>query len=229
MNCCSGPPAPQPLSADIVRRRALPKAHPAMPPDSACRIARADTPDSPANRRSSVASETSHPTDSWKPPWNTPKNVLPFRPDRRAEIAGPDAGGKQRLQRTRPAIIGPARQRVRPTNAGRPKQPRRPLRLSIRRPCRKRPNRPSANNRAGWRDRSRRRAAKPGATGRCSICLPVGVLIYRLDRLLYANRRFSSGSAMPACTRWRKPAGSTRSMSSPAFHPPAAPRTPARR
>ena len=42
----------------------------------------------------------------------------------------------------------------------------------------------------GWRRPSRRRAAKPGATGRCSICCRSGILIYRLDRLLYANPAF---------------------------------------
>ena len=47
--------------------------------------------------------------------------------------------------------------------------------------------------------------------------LPVGVLIYRLDRLLYANPAFLDADGLcRACTRWKRPAASTRSMSSPA-------------
>ena len=60
--------------------------------------------------------------------------------------------------------------------------------------------------------------------------LPVGVLIYRLDRLLYANRAFLAADGLcRACTRWKRPAASTRSMSNPACPTPAAPRIPARR
>ena len=107
---------------------------------------------------------------------------------RRGEIACADAGRKQRLQRTRPATIGSARQ-ARPRNRRRLKQPRWLPRSSIHRRRRKCPNRPS-RSRAGWRARSPRRAAKSRRDRALFDLLPVGVLIYRLDRLLYANRVF---------------------------------------
>ena len=59
--------------------------------------------------------------------------------------------------------------------------------------------------------------------------LPVGILIYRLDRLLYANPAFLARIGYRACTRWKRPAASTRSMSNPASPPPPRRRTPARR
>ncbi len=59
--------------------------------------------------------------------------------------------------------------------------------------------------------------------------LPVGVLIYRLDRLLYANQPSWSGSATTACAPSKRPAASTRSTSNPASPMPAAPPIPARR
>ena len=91
--------------------------------------------------------------------------------DRRTENAGADAGGKQRLQRTRPAIVGTARQRER----RRPRRRRRPIRPEA---VVDQPAAPDnsgtgrRSNRHGWRVPSRPRAAKPGATRRCSICCP---------------------------------------------------------
>ena len=51
--------------------------------------------------------------------------------------------------------------------------------------------------RYGCSRRSRPRAAAAGATARCSILLPTGILIYRLDRLLYANPAFLKRMGYP--------------------------------
>ena len=107
------------------------------------------------------------------------------RPARPAACA--DAGGEQRLQRARPAIVGAARQRQRRASAAAPDDRR-------------------ARGDHRHRARSGSRAAadapdwlappEPPARGQARRdkalldLLPAGVLIYRLDRLLYANPAF---------------------------------------
>src|SRR5450631_1998459 len=120
----SAPPAPQmqmqmdpavivqPNSADIVATGSAdsPAAELPAKPD----VASSDTPLSPN------AFETSRQTDleaAVETPKENSKGTAPERrsvsADQRTEIPGPDVGGKQRLQRTRPAIVGAARQRKR--------------------------------------------------------------------------------------------------------------------
>ena len=50
----------------------------------------------------------------------------------------------------------------------------------------------------GWRRPSRRRAAKPARDKALLDLLPVGILIYRLDRLLYANPAFLTQMGYPS-------------------------------
>ena len=102
------PPAPQPLSADIVQAGPASDSPAAELPDIQA-VASSSTPELPA----SIAIETSHQTD-LETPVETARNAQErpaVSPDQRTEIAGPDPGGKQRLQRTRPAIVGAARGR----------------------------------------------------------------------------------------------------------------------
>ena len=90
-----------------------------------------------------------------------------------------------------------------------------------------------ATNRRAWSRRRRRcrtRAARrhardservehqdPAADQRPMLDrLPVGVLVYRLDKLIYANRAFLDWTGYRASMRWSRPAGSMRCSWSPA-------------
>ena len=192
-------------------------------------------PPYPARRRSTpeppapIAVETSHQTDLETARGNADGN--PRTSCRFARSASrnrrPDAGGKQRLQRARPAIVGAARQRERRghRNAGRIRCA--PTRLPSRRPRWKPPG-PANNRLAGAaraararRNPARQDAARPAAGRRADLpARPAALCQPRVSRADRLSR---------ACTRWRRPAVSTRSMSSPASRPPAARRTPARR
>ena len=111
-------------------------------------------------------------------------------PARRIEIADADAGRKQRLQRTRPAIVGPARQRERHA-------PTAPADSETERSRRRAAGRteheasPRSTQQPQWLAHPEPPAR--GETRRDKALLdllPVGILIYRLDRLLYANPAF---------------------------------------
>ena len=68
---------------------------------------------------------------------------------------------------------------------------------SNRQPQRERAN-PPASRPNGWRRPSRPRAAKPARDKALLDLLPVGILIYRLDRLLYANPAFLAQMGYPS-------------------------------
>ena len=182
----SDPPAPQALSAAAVSGRCAGQRS-AIPADLPTDLPRFAGQAYRRYRRSGrrcrirAAPELSrrllprlHTKPIWKHPWKRPRTSLPFRPGQRAEIAGADAGGKQRLQRTRPPTGGTARTRERrpaaplPSDLMHPSTPR----------CRRRrstggrgnPRSRPRTTAAGWRAPSRRRAAKAAATRRCSIC-----------------------------------------------------------
>ena len=139
---------------------------------------------------------------------------LAVPPARRCETAVADAGGKQRLQRTGAAIVGAARERdgqracaVRHRHRSKP---------SSRRPQRSRretkpASEPPAAAQPEWLAPPRPPARGEARRDKALLdLLPVGVLIYRLDRLLYANPAFldADGLCQPAraggCRRARR-------------------------
>ena len=168
--------APQPLSADIVAAGFA--AARFDPPRNRHRRPAVVSSPSPANCLSRLHPRL-HTEPIWKRPWN-PQRILRKRrrtfcrsAPRRCQTAVADAGGKQRLQRTRAAIVGAARKRDGRRRSARSHRHRRDRRRGARiaGPA------DGASERAGRAAagmagaiRSRRRAAKPGATRRCSIC-----------------------------------------------------------
>ena len=170
-------PAPQPLSADTVGRGFAGASVAAVPPANV-RYARI--------RRRRIPFRL-HPRPIWKHPWIRPRTSCRSG-RRRGEIACPDAGRKQRLRRARPAIIGPARQGA-AANRRRLKQPRRLQPVVDPPPTPEAPEPAIAQPR--WLAREETPARGESRRDRALFdLLPVGVLIYRLDRLLYANRVF---------------------------------------
>ncbi len=158
-----------------------------------------------------IANETSHQAD-LETSVETPKNVVPFRPisDPKSPALTPVENSafnelarqlSARLKRERHA----PQQRRHPT-------PRRNV-VEHRRDYPSVAAEPRQRQRLnGWR----LPAAARGETRRDKALLdlmPVGVLIYRLDRLLYANPAFLARMGYRACTRWKRPAASMRSMS----------------
>ena len=138
------------------------------------------------------------------------RNVLPFRsaaapPE--AEIAGPEPGRTQRLPRARASAHRPPQGRHGARRPGgepvleQPRRPRRARRRRRRRPRRPSPQtphrrrRPRASPRPSrappYRRRPRPEPTPHAATERPLLDrIPLGVLVYRLDTLLYANRAF---------------------------------------
>jgi PAS domain S-box-containing protein len=177
----SDPPAPQTSSADIVAAdpaTGLPAVDPAAEPD----VASSGTAELPA----SIASETSQQTD-LESSVETPKNVLPFRPP--GETKSPTLTpvensafnelARQLSERldsengggaTTATAEAPETTREPPIAQAAPEQAgAAPEWLA--------PPEPPARGES-WRDKA------------LLDLLPVGVLIYRLDRLLYANAAF---------------------------------------
>ncbi len=213
----AGSPLPPTLPA-FARRKA------AGAPDVAASAATLESPTRP---------ETSQPTDletAWKPCGNAQGSAEGKRravpADQRTESAGAVAGGKQRLRRARPAIVGAARERERRAGRGGPSAaPEAALEPQA---AAETPGKIAEQ--PSWLARPEPPARGETRRDRMLLdLLPVGVLIYRLDRLLYANAAFLERSAIRAFIPWSRPAVSTRSMSSPASPAPAAHRTPARR
>ena len=171
----SGPRAPQPLSADAVAGGfARPSAAAVPPPIS-------DTPDSPAP--DSVA--TSPPAD-WETSVDTPKNVLPFRPVGEPKSAGltpVENSAFDELARQLSARLGRATDQPAPETAETAAavvDP--PVMSEAPEPAVVQPR---------WLAREETPARGESRRDRALFdLLPVGVLIYRLDRLLYANRVF---------------------------------------
>ncbi|HEY3892805.1 MAG TPA: PAS domain-containing protein [Bradyrhizobium sp.] len=168
--------APQPLSADTVAGGfARPPAAAVPPPIS-------DTPDSPA--RDSV--EISPPAD-LETSVDTPKNVLPFRPVGEPKSAGltpVENSAFDELARQLSARLGKA--------IGEPAAPEtaEPAATVVDPPVVPEAPEPAVAQ-PRWLAREETPARGESRRDRTLFdLLPVGVLIYRLDRLLYANRVF---------------------------------------
>ena len=178
------PPAARPLSADITRTDPYPPAAdasaPDLPPES--EIASFTTPEAPAPDAFTISRQTDMET-----PVETPKNVLPFRP-----IGEPKPPPLTSVENS--AFNELARQlsvRLDHENAG----PAAPAGSGTSEPTAA-PKKPEAPE---W-------LAPPAPPARGETrrdrtlldLLPVGVLIYRLDRLVYANRAFLERMGYPS-------------------------------
>ena len=222
----SDPPAPQPLSADAVRSADFARPSPSPRFRLQCpmtaliclrRISPATSPQPIWKRRGNLTKSAGY----------AARTFCRSGPSASRNRAVPDAGRKQRLRRTRPAIVGPARQSDR--TGRRPKQPRRLPRLSIRR-------RQVGSARTGRRAtalacaRAETPARGESRRDRALLdLLPVGVLIYRLDRLLYANRVFLERMGYASLHALEEAGGLDALYVEPGVPSPPAPRTPARR
>jgi PAS domain S-box-containing protein len=176
----SDAPPPQPLSAAT--------AHAAAANDSPAAAVSAESepassvPEYPA----SIAVETSHPTD-LEHPVETPKNVLPFRPmnePKSPSLTPVENNAFNELARQLSA-------RLENETAAVPEAPAADAPEAVTEP----PAAPGTSEPSGdppeWL--SRPEPPPRGETARDKTLLdliPTGVLIYRLDRLLYANRAF---------------------------------------
>jgi PAS domain S-box-containing protein len=172
----SDAPAPQPLSADIA---------PADPAEAAPAV----EPDAPPTPDLSVpiANETSHPTD-LEHPVETPKNVLPFRPvnePKSPSLTPVESNAFNELARQLSARLE--------NETGATSEPE--VSSDAPEAVADQPTAPETsgpvNDRPDWL--SQPEPPPRGETARDKTLLdlvPTGVLIYRLDRLLYANRAF---------------------------------------
>jgi PAS domain S-box-containing protein len=169
-------PAPQPLSADTVAGGIARPLAAAVPPPMS------DTPDSPAPD----FVETSPPAD-LETSVDTPKNVLPFRPVGEPKSAGLtpvensafDELARQLSARLGKATDEPAAPETAETAAGVVEPP---VMSEAPEPAIEQPR---------WLAREETPARGESRRDRTLFdLLPIGVLIYRLDRLLYANRVF---------------------------------------
>ncbi len=178
----SAPPAPQALSADIVR----------ADPDSAANSPRVpDTGTAAADSPAPDAVETSPPPD-LEMPVETPKNVLPFRPPGESKSGDPKSPILTPVENS--AFNELARQLsarlenetgVAPATPAPSEQPVATIEpLAV-------PETPDASERAGWLIEPEPAPRGEALRDRALLDLvPIGVLIYRLDRLLYANAAF---------------------------------------
>jgi PAS domain S-box-containing protein len=161
----SDPPAPQTLSADVVP----------APPDAA--------PSATSESLAPIAFETSHPTQQTdlETPVETPKNILPFRPigEAKSPVLTPvENSAFNELARQLSARLD-SDNGAAATPATSPEAVIAP------------PETPEAAGQPEWLTRPEPPAR--GETRRDKMLLdllPAGVLIYRLDRLLYANPAF---------------------------------------
>jgi PAS domain S-box-containing protein len=189
----SDPPSPLPLSADVAKtdvaksdiaKAEQPKDSPAADIAAASDV-RSSVPEYPA----SIASETSHPTDletEVDSPLETPKNVLPFRPvnePKSPSLTPVENSAFNELARQLAARLENetgAASETPDSNAPEPVAEAPATEASE-----------PAGEPPGWL--SRPEPPPRGETARDKTLLdllPTGVLIYRLDRLLYANPAF---------------------------------------
>jgi PAS domain S-box-containing protein len=176
----SDPPAPLPLSADVAKTeqpKDSPAADIAVEPELSSSV-----PELPA----SIASETSHPTD-LETEVETPKNVLPFRPvnePKSPSLTPVENSAFNELARQLAARLENETGALPETSAASdtPETALEPPAAEVSEPVDSRP---------GWL--SRPEPPPRGESARDKVLLdllPTGVLIYRLDRLLYANPAF---------------------------------------
>jgi PAS domain S-box-containing protein len=184
----SDPPAPQPLSAVIVQPKSA-DIVPTYPGDSLAaglaakpEVASSDTPLSPnSTALESNAFETSQPTD-LEIAVDTPKNVLPFRP-----ASDPKSPALTQVENS--AFNELARQlsaRLDNENGAAVAMPVATETVD------ERPSTPEPpSQQTDWLAPAEEPARGEARRDKALLdLLPVGVLIYRLDRLLYANRAF---------------------------------------
>jgi PAS domain S-box-containing protein len=187
----SHPPAPQTLSAVIVQPKSADivqtyigdslTAEPPAKPD----VASSDTPESPeSNALESNAFETSQPTD-LETAVDTPKNVLPFRP-----VNDPKSPALTQVENS--AFNELARQlsaRLDNENGAAVAMPVATETVDEQPSTPEAPEPPSEP--PEWLAPPEEPARGEARRDKALLdLLPVGVLIYRLDRLLYANRAF---------------------------------------
>ncbi len=180
----SDPPAPLPLSADVAQ------AEPAQDLRASDIAAGSDVSSGVPELPVSIASETSHPTvleTEMDSQLETPKNVLPFRPvnESKSPSLTPVENNafnelarqlSARLENETAVAVEP------PATSDTPEAALEP-------PAAEAPE--AATPRPGWL--SHPEPPPRGETARDKVLLdllPTGVLIYRLDRLLYANPAF---------------------------------------
>jgi PAS domain S-box-containing protein len=176
----SDAPAPQPLSADIAAPADPAEAAPAVEPDAA------PSPDLSVP----IANETSHPTDLEHQVDNqleTPKNVLPFRQmnePKSPSLTPVESSAFNELARQLSARL--ESETAAPEMPGSPEEPE----AIVDQPAAPETPQPTGT-RPDWL--SQPEPPPRGETARDKTLLdllPTGALIYRLDRLLYANRAF---------------------------------------
>jgi PAS domain S-box-containing protein len=187
----SDPPAPPPLSADVAPAE-LAKAPPAeeLPVEdspAAAIPAEPELPSSVPELPASIANETSHPTD-LEHQVETPKNVLPFR-----QMNEPKSPSLTPVENS--AFNELARQLSARLESETVAAPEMPVSSELPETIVDQPAAPETAQPAGARPDWLSHPEPPprGETARDKTLLdllPVGVLIYRLDRLLYANRAF---------------------------------------
>jgi PAS domain-containing protein len=189
----SDPPTPQTLSADVVPAEAAKEAPGAEPPAADLPAEPSVASTSPSELSASSAAETSQQT-GLETPVETPKNVLPFRPP--GETKSPaltpvENSAFNELARQLSARLEKENGAAAATPADTPEavieQPAAPKTLE------------PASATPEWLA-----APEPPARGETRRdkalldLLPVGVLIYRLDRLLYANSAFLARMGYPS-------------------------------
>jgi PAS domain S-box-containing protein len=175
----SDPPSPQPLSADIAPAGRAEEPPAANPAESGLH---ASVPELPV----SIASETSHPTD-LEHPVETPKNVLPFRPvnePKSPSLTPVENSAFNELARQLAARLENETGVISevPATSDAPEAAFEPPAAEASEP---------AVDPPGWLSRPEPPPRGEAARDRTLLDLvPTGVLIYRLDRLLYANPAF---------------------------------------
>jgi PAS domain S-box-containing protein len=180
----SDPPAPLPLSADVAQADRAEEPHAASIPAESGLHSR--VPELPA----SIVSETSHPTDLEHPVDNqleTPKNVLPFRPvnePKSPSLTPVESNAFNELARQLSARLEneTAVAAETPATSDEPEVAVEPPAAETSEP---------AGDRPDWLSHPEPPPRGEAARDRTLLdLLPTGVLIYRLDRLLYANPAF---------------------------------------
>jgi PAS domain S-box-containing protein len=182
------PPAPQSLSADVVEPDPEPEPEPEAPPPPIEPPAPEAEPELPEP----TTAANSHPTDP-ETPVETPPNVVPFRPpgDARAPTLTPIENSafnelarqlSERLERERETIAAVTAE---PPAAEITPEPSTPAPEATHAP-------------AQWLNEPAPPAHGHSTRDRALLdLLPTGILIYRLDRLLYANPAFLARMGYP--------------------------------
>ena len=180
----SDPPVPLPLSADIAR------ATPAEEPPAANIPAEAELPSSVPELPASIASETSQQTDletDMDSQLETPKNVLPFRPVN--ELKSPSLTPVESNAFNELARQLSARLENETAVAAETPATSEPPEAALESPAAKTSE--PAGDRPDWLSHPEPPPRGEAARDKTLFdLLPTGVLIYRLDRLLYANPAF---------------------------------------